>query len=205
MKYNHRGKFITLEGCEGVGKSTQLTLLKNYLDAKGVPCLFTREPGGTAVGEKIRAILKDESVTMTDETELLLFESARLENTLGVIIPALEEGKIVVADRYIDSTTAYQAYGRGLDVAFVKKLNAIGSAGVKIDLTVFLDAPPFGNTNRQADDRMEKIGADFHARVYEGYKAIEREEERFVAVKTRESKAETAEEIIKLLQERGII
>ena len=194
------GRFITFEGCEGVGKSTQVRLLRETLEARGVPCLFTREPGGTEVGERIRGLLKDESLDMTDMTELLLFEAARRENTERVIIPALEAGKLVVADRYIDSTTAYQAFGRGLDRSAVDALNAFGSASVRIDLTVFLDAPPFANTSRSAADRMEKAGEAFHERVYEGYRTIARERpERFVSV------APAVAKIMELLEARGIV
>lgn len=205
MNYKHNGKLITFEGCEGVGKSTQVKLLEKYLTEKGVPCLFTREPGGTETGEKIRALLKDEQSDMCDGTELLLFEAARFENTARVIIPALEEGKVVVVDRYIDSTTAYQAFGRGLDRSAVDALNGFGSAGVKIDVTLFLDARPFANTSRGASDRMEHAGEDFHERVYLGYKTIEREQERFAAVRTCEDKEETAAEIIRVLTERGVL
>lgn len=200
------GRFITFEGCEGVGKSTQVRLLRETLEARGVPCLFTREPGGTEVGERIRGLLKDESLDMTDMTELLLFEAARRENTERVIIPALEAGKLVVADRYIDSTTAYQAFGRGLDRSAVDALNAFGSASVRIDLTVFLDAPPFANTSRSAADRMEKAGEAFHERVYEGYRTIARERpERFVSVVPAADKHATAAKIMELLEARGIV
>lgn len=203
------GRFITFEGCEGVGKSTQVRLLREALEARGVPCLFTREPGGTEVGERIRGLLKDESLDMTDMTELLLFEAARRENTERVIIPALEAGKLVVADRYIDSTTAYQAFGRGLDRSAVDALNAFGSASVRIDLTVFLDAPPFANTSRSASDRMEKAGEAFHERVYEGYRTIARERpERFVSVAPAAPAADkhaTAAKIMELLEARGIV
>lgn len=200
------GRFITFEGCEGVGKSTQVRLLRETLEARGVPCLFTREPGGTEVGERIRGLLKDESLDMTDMTELLLFEAARRENTERVIIPALEAGKLVVADRYIDSTTAYQAFGRGLDRSAVDALNAFGSASVHIDLTVFLDAPPFANTSRSAADRMEKAGEAFHERVYEGYRTIARERpERFVSVAPAADKHATAAKIMELLEARGIV
>ncbi|HIV63546.1 MAG TPA: dTMP kinase [Firmicutes bacterium] len=205
MNYVHRGKLITFEGCEGVGKSTQIRLLEKYLSDRHIPCLFTREPGGTPVGERIRELLKDDGLEMYCETELLLFEAARLENTRRVIIPALEEGRIVVVDRYIDSTTAYQAFGRGVDRHTVDTLNRYGSAGVKIDLTLFLDAPPFANTSRAACDRMENAGADFHERVYEGYKAIGLGEERFVSVPTLEDKHATAARIINVLEERGIL
>lgn len=200
------GRFITFEGCEGVGKSTQVRLLREALEARGVPCLFTREPGGTEVGERIRGLLKDESLDMTDMTELLLFEAARRENTERVIIPALEAGKLVVADRYIDSTTAYQAFGRGLDRSAVDALNAFGSASVRIDLTVFLDAPPFANTSRSAADRMEKAGEAFHERVYEGYRTIARERpERFVSVAPAADNYATAAKIMELLEARGIV
>lgn len=200
------GRFITFEGGEGVGKSTQVRLLRETLEARGVPCLFTREPGGTEVGERIRGLLKDESLDMTDMTELLLFEAARRENTERVIIPALEAGKLVVADRYIDSTTAYQAFGRGLDRSAVDALNAFGSASVRIDLTVFLDAPPFANTSRSAADRMEKAGEAFHERVYEGYRTIARERpERFVSVAPAADKHATAAKIMELLEARGIV
>lgn len=200
------GRFITFEGCEGVGKSTQVRLLRETLEARGVPCLFTREPGGTEVGERIRGLLKDESLDMTDMTELLLFEAARRENTERVIIPALEAGKLVVADRYIDSTTAYQAFGRGLDRSAVDALNAFGSASVRIDLTVFLDAPPFANTSRSAADRMEKAGEAFHERVYEGYRTIARERpERFVSVAPAADNYATAAKIMELLEARGIV
>ncbi len=205
MDYEHNGKLITFEGCEGVGKSTQIRLLQEYFQSKGIDALFTREPGGTEVSERIRALLKDDGLDMCAETELLLFEAARYENTRKIIIPALEAGKIVVVDRYIDSTTAYQSFGRGLDRDTVERLNRYATAGVKIDLTVFLDAPPFANTSRGADDRMENAGAEFHDRVYEGYGKIGEGEERFVFVPTLGDKHATSENIIRLLSERGIV
>lgn len=204
-EYRHNGKLITFEGCEGVGKSTQIRLLGEYFEQRGIDSLFTREPGGTEVSERIRELLKDDDLDMCAETELLLFEAARYENTRRIIIPALEAGKIVVVDRYIDSTTAYQSFGRGLDRETVEKLNRYATAGVKIDLTVFLDAPPFANTTRGADDRMENAGAEFHDRVYEGYGKIGEDEERFVFVPTLGDKYATNARIIKLLEDRGII
>lgn len=204
-EYRHNGKLITFEGCEGVGKSTQIRLLGEYFEQRGIDALFTREPGGTEVSERIRELLKDDDLDMCAETELLLFEAARYENTRRIIIPALEAGKIVVVDRYIDSTTAYQSFGRGLDRETVEKLNRYATAGVKIDLTVFLDAPPFANTTRGADDRMENAGAEFHDRVYEGYGKIGEDEERFVFVPTLGDKYATNARIIRLLEDRGII
>ena len=205
MEYAHNGKFVTFEGCEGVGKSTQIRMLEEYFEAHGIDALFTREPGGTEVGERIRGLLKDESLDMCPETELLLFEAARSENTARVIIPALEAGRIVIADRYIDSTTAYQSYGRGLDRGVVERLNAYATHGVRIDLTIFLDAPPFANTHRTASDRMELAGREFHDRVYAGYREAGEESGRFAFIRTRESKTETAAAVIDALREHGIL
>ena len=203
--YRHNGKLVTFEGCEGVGKSTQIRLLAEYFESRGIDALFTREPGGTEVGERVRELLKDEALDMCPETELLLFEAARSENTRKVIIPALEAGSVVVVDRYIDSTTAYQSFGRGLDRGEVERLNAYATGEVKIDLTIFLDAPPFANTKRSAADRMELAGSDFHDRVYTGYKAIGSDAERFAFIRTLEDKRATADAIIAALRENGII
>ena len=203
--YRHNGKLVTFEGCEGVGKSTQIRLLAEYFESRGIDALFTREPGGTEVGERVRELLKDEALDMCPETELLLFEAARSENTRKVIIPALEAGRVVVVDRYIDSTTAYQSFGRGLDRGEVERLNAYATGEVKIDLTIFLDAPPFANTKRSAADRMELAGSDFHDRVYTGYKAIGSNAERFEFIRTLEDKRATADAIIAALRENGII
>lgn len=205
MEYTHNGKLITFEGCEGVGKSTQIRLLAEYLERRGIDALFTREPGGTALGERVRELLKDESTEMFPETELLLFEAARCENTRRVIIPALEAGRLVVVDRYIDSTTAYQSFGRGLDRGDVEFLNRYATGGVRIDLTIFLDAPPFANTSRSASDRMELAGAAFHDRVYEGYRAIGGECGRFEFISTREDKYATAREIVAALERHGVL
>ncbi len=204
-EYAHNGKLVTFEGCEGVGKSTQINLLAEYFESRGIDALFTREPGGTEVGERVRALLKDESLDMCPETELLLFEAARSENTRKIIIPALQAGKIVVVDRYIDSTTAYQSFGRGLERSEVDMLNAYATGEVRIDLTVFLDAPPFANTRRSAADRMELAGMDFHDRVYAGYKEIGEGEERFAFIRTMADKHKTAEAIIAALKSYGII
>ncbi len=200
-----KGKFIVFEGCEGVGKTTQVELLKNYLDKNGIEYLYTREPGGTDTGEKIRGILKDETLDMNEITELLLFEAARSENVKKNIVPALEDGKLVVCDRYTGSTIAYQVFGRGLPRDIVDAANSFGSLGVSPDLTIFLDEKPFANTKRSASDRMELAGMDFHERVYKGYKALASENPDFVAVKTAETKTATAEKIIGVLKERGII
>ena len=201
-----KGRLITFEGCEGVGKTTQIEMLKEYLSKHNIPFVFTREPGGTKTGNQIRSILMDKSLMdMYDETELLLFEASRLENTRSIIKPALEQGKLVVVDRYIHSTIAYQAYGRGLDRKMIDLLNAYAMDGVKIDLTIFIDKPAFSNTERNASDRVELAGEEFHKKVYDGFKALEKETDNFIAIKTREDKLDTQNDIINLLKVRGII
>lgn len=201
-----KGKFITFEGCEGVGKSTQLQLLKEYFESNGIDGFFTREPGGCAISEKIRAVILDLGHgEMYAETELLLYEAARYQHTRQVILPALEAGKTVVCDRYIDSTTAYQAYARGLDKDWIEKLNAFAMDGAEIDATIFLDAPPFANTKRKADDRLELAGEDFHNRVYDGFKQLASGGGRFISIKTQDDKHATHNDIIEKLKQRGII
>ena len=199
------GIFITFEGCEGVGKTTQLAMLKEYFEAQKIDGLFTREPGGTEISEKIRAVILDKSHDeMFAETELLLYEAARYQHTRQVIIPALKAGKTVVCDRYIDSTTAYQAYARGLDRTQVDWLNNFAMCGAKIDATIFLDARPFANTKRKADDRLELAGEEFHGKVYEGFRELSADP-RFIAVATDADKTVTHGNIIEQLRGRGLI
>lgn len=172
-----KGKFITIEGCEGVGKSTQLALLKEYLQSINVEAVFTREPGGTDVAEQIRNVILDaKNTSITPITELLLYGAARRQHTEEKIIKAVNEGKVVICDRYADSTMAYQGYGRGLDKQIISALNALATDGVKIDLTLFLDLDPALGFKRKGgadkNDRMENEKLDFHKRVYEGFCAI---------------------------------
>lgn len=171
-----RGLFITLEGCEGVGKSTLAKLLKEHFSKQGLPALFTREPGGTQVAEKIRDIILSPENKIDPVTELFLYQAARREHVTQVIIPALSAGKIVVCDRFTDSTTAYQGYGRGLDLNLIETLNRAAAEGAEIDLTIFLDLPPEkgflrkGGANNK--DRIDSEKIDFHERVYRGFKEI---------------------------------
>lgn len=206
-----KGKFVTFEGCEGVGKSTQIRLIKEALTARGIEAVFTREPGGTKISERIRAIILDaENAEMDDMTELLLYAAARRQHTSEIIAPALEAGKTVFCDRYIDSTAAYQGYARGLDSAAVERLEELAMDGVKIDLTVFMDVPPgvgFGRKGgADAADRLECEDAAFHAKVYEGFRAIAaKNPQRIVSVRADGTKYETHDKIMKILTERGIV
>ena len=205
-----KGKFVTIEGCEGVGKSTLITLLKKYVQDNNIDAVFTREPGGTPVAEKIRAVILDaDNKAMTDRAELLLYAAARAQHTQEKIIPAVSEGKIVFCDRYSDSTLAYQGYARGIDIQLCKSLNSIAECGVNIYLTIFLDLSPEDGFRRKggADkgDRLENESLAFHKRVYEGFKDISKNSGgRYASIDASRSKEDVFESVIATLKERGI-
>lgn len=206
-----KGRFITIEGCEGVGKSTLLAGLKKYFLDEGIDAEFTREPGGTPVAEKIRAVILDaNNAEMTDKAELMLYASARAQHTEEKILPKVEEGKLVICDRYSDSTLAYQGYARGIDKELIRSLNKIAECGVKIDATIFLDLDPEKGFLRKGgadkSDRLEKETLDFHKRVYGGFKEIARtESERVISIDASKSASEVLEEVISQLKKRGIV
>ena len=205
-----KGKFITIEGCEGVGKSTLIDGLKNFFATQNIDVVFTREPGGTDIAEKIREVILDaNNDKMTDTAELLLYASARAQHTEEKILPLVQQGKIVVCDRYSDSTLAYQAYGRGLPVDIVEGVNSIAENGIKIDATIFLDLSPSlgflrkGGAEKQ--DRLEQQTLEFHERVYDGYKLIaKKNKKRFVVIDASKTKEEVLSSVIVALKERGI-
>ena len=206
-----QGKFITIEGCEGVGKSTQLALLKEYFENNGIDAIFTREPGGTEIAEKIRGIILDAiNKALTPVAELLLYASARRQHTEEKIIKALQEGKVVVCDRYADSTVAYQGYARNLDKQLIDTLNEIAMANVKIDLTLFLDLPPELGFARKGgadkNDRLENEKLDFHKRVYEGYLAVaEKNKDRVVKIDSSKNVDEVFEQIVTAMKKAGVV
>ena len=205
-----QGKFITIEGCEGVGKSTQLKFLREYFEKEGVDAVFTREPGGTELAEKIRKVILDaDNKEMTDITELLLYAAARRQHTEELIIPAIKAGKVVVCDRYADSTTAYQGYARGIDKEIIRSLNETAMAGVKIDVTLFLDLSPEKGFARKggADkkDRLENEKLSFHNKVYEGYCAIaDADPDRVKRIDASLAADEVFESVKQVLKEIGI-
>jgi dTMP kinase len=175
--------FITFEGPDGCGKSTQVPLLVEYLTGQGYTVCQTREPGGTPIGEQIRAVVHDpDNVAMADRTEILLYAASRAQLVEQVIRPALAAGQIVIADRYADSTLAYQGYGRGLDLVMVRQLVEIATGGLRPDLTIYLDIDPeTGLRRRQRDgdaewNRLDAATLDFHRRVREGYRRLIAEE-----------------------------
>ena len=205
-----RGKFITFEGCDGSGKSTQLKLFSNYLTKEGIPHIFTREPGGGKISEQIREILLNgKNTEMTDECEALLYAAARVQHLADKVEPALQEGKLVICDRYVDSSFAYQAYARGLGVDFVGKINAFALEKYLPDATVFIDLSPEDAFRRKhgadENDRLEQAGMCFHQKVYEGYKTLSQENERFISVDGKQTPQEIFNEVVARLKERGCL
>jgi dTMP kinase len=183
----HKGIFVTLEGIEGCGKSTQVALLEKNLKMRGYSVYTTREPGGTTIGNLIRSILLDSNnMGMNQTTELLLYEACRAELTSKVIAPRLSSGEIVLCDRYTDSTIAYQGYARGLDMDLIKKLNIIAEYGQRPDLTILLDLDPKTGLQRARarnkatalinEERFELESLQFHEKVRNGFLAIAKNE-----------------------------
>lgn len=175
-----RGVFITLEGADGCGKTTQATLVAAALEARGREVVRLREPGGTPISEKVRALLLDPAnAEMVPECELLLYEASRAQLVRQVIEPALERGACVLCDRYYDSTFAYQAGGRGLDETLVRQSNVLGSCGRVPDRTLVLDLDPalgFARATAGGVDRMEAEGLAFQERVRNAYLRLASEE-----------------------------
>ncbi len=167
-----RGRFITFEGLDGAGKTTQIRMLGERLKSLGKKVIYTREPGGTIISEEIRKILLDPANTeMIDRTEALLYAAARAQHVEELIRPALNEGKIVLCDRFIDSTIAYQGFGRGIDLAFLNMLNNMAVAGLIPDLTLIIDIEPALGIDRISEkkDRIEQEHVDFHEKVRQGF------------------------------------
>lgn len=176
-----KGHFITVEGIDGVGKSTQAALIEAVLDSAGYDVLRLREPGGAKISEQIRAILLDPAnAEMGDVCELLLYEAARAQLVHQVIRPALAAGKTVVCDRFYDSTTAYQAFADGLDRNMVSQANELAVDGCRPDLTLVFDLPVEDalrrRSGREAEDRLELKGLEFQERVAAGFRAVAADE-----------------------------
>ena len=170
-----KGLFISFEGCDGCGKTTALTLVKEKLHALGIDPLFTREPGGSKIAEQIRNINLDKNNTEEDpRTEALLYAASRRQHLVEIVLPALKEGRMVISDRYLDSSLAYQGYARGLGIEEVLSINSFAIEGVYPDLTFFLDLTPEEGLKRvqgraRDADRLDKEASSFHHNVYEGY------------------------------------
>ncbi len=201
------GIFITFEGCEGCGKSTQLERVAARLRDAGVDVVATREPGGTPVGDRVREVLLDTShAGMAPMAELLLYEASRAELVAEVIRPALARGAIVLCDRFADSSTAYQSYGRGLPLAEVIELNRMATGGLVPDRTILLDVEPTVGLTRAAGvgaaDRLESEEVAFHERVREGFlRLCDAEPDRFDVVDANRDAETVATDVAESLQD----
>ncbi len=201
------GLFITFEGIEGCGKSTQSKALKRRLSRRGFPVLLVKEPGTTAVGRVIRRLLKHKlEVEIDPITEFLLFEVARAQLVAEIVRPALKKGRIVISDRYGESTLAYQGYGRGVDVATIRNINEVATGGLKPDLIILPDLEVEEGLLRKgaasANDRFEREKLSFHLRVREGYlKMAHADPERWLIVDATLSRREISETIWKSIQQ----
>lgn len=210
-----KGIFITLEGVEGSGKTTQAPHLVAFLKSRGYTVVRTREPGGTGMGKRIRSILLDpESAGMDPLAELLLYEADRAQHVHRVILPALEAGQAVVCDRFYDATTAYQGYARNLDLSLVEDLNAIAAEKLVPDMTILLDIParvgvPRARTregrgfrDHGREGRFEAESLDFHEKVREGYLALAvKHPKRFVVIRADQDTESVRGDIVAAVEE----
>ena len=199
--------FVTFEGIEGCGKTTQIRSLANRLGLLGTPHILTREPGGCAISDQVRSILLNaDNSAMAPLTELLLYAASRAQHMTEVITPALSAGKVVLCDRFTDATAAYQGYGRGIDMSLVTQLNRLATGDIKPDLTVLLDCPVetglgravarINSTSGDREERFELESLQFHQRVRNGYlRLAEEEPERFVVIDGSQSVDMTGEAI----------
>ncbi len=200
----NKGKFIVLEGVEGAGKSRQCSLLVDALNANGRDAILTREPGGAPLAEALRRLLLDPAYSPDAVSELYMYSAARRDHLNKVVFPALAEGKIVVCDRFIYSTLAYQGYGRGLDTEFIRRVNERTVSPLTVDLAMFIDVSPEVGFARKGgadkSDRLERESLPFFRRVYDGFKAMCASSE-LVAIDASGSKEQTAQKIYKAVTE----
>ena len=202
------GRFITFEGPEGSGKTSVIQAVRDFLIQEGYDILTTREPGGSKIAEEIRdIILNKDNTEMAATTEALLYAASRAQHHAEVIVPALELGKVILCDRFIDSSLAYQGHGRGLGIDRVLNINTFGIGDHMPDFTIFIDVPPavglkrvFDNQGRKVD-RLDLEPVTFHERVYEGYKLLaKRFEERFIVIDGTNSVETVIEDTIQVLK-----
>lgn len=203
--------FITIEGCDGVGKTYQTSLLKQYCQEIGANVIFTREPGGSDIAEQIRHIILDaKNSSMDDMCEAFLYAASRIQHLHDIVKPALKQGKTVFCDRYVDSSYVYQGLGRGLGLQNIVDLNKIAVGEYMPEFTIFLDLSPEKAFARKggADktDRMEAVDYSFHEKVYNGYKQLIAEDpSRFVVIDASGTKEQTQEKLRQALRDKGII
>jgi dTMP kinase len=201
--------FITFEGPEGSGKTTQIRLLSQYLAERGLNVLQLREPGSTPIGDQIRDVLHDmKNQAMDPRAELLLYSAARAQLVAQVIRPHLAAGGIVISDRFADSTMAYQGYGHGLDLDVLREITRFATGGLKPGLTLYLDIDPEHglarrNSNNEEWNRMDALALDFHRRVCEGYeKLMAAEPERWVRIDANQPIEAVQQAIRRIVEQR---
>lgn len=202
-----KGIFITFEGIEGCGKSTQAKLLAEYLQKRGIEVLSTREPGGPKISEEIREILlSNANDEMIPRTEVLLYMASRSQHTGEWIIPALKSGKIVISDRYFDSTIAYQGAARKIERKIIDTLTTFATFGLKPDITFLVDLPVevgLSRIEQNNADRLERESLDFHRKVRAGFlKIAEQEKDRYIILNGADTVNEIHREIIKKIDEK---
>lgn len=203
--------FITIEGCDGVGKTYQTRLLKEYCEQQGANVVFTREPGGSDIAEQIRRIILDASnSSMDDMCEAFLYAASRIQHLHDIVKPALKEGKIVFCDRYVHSSYVYQGIARGLGLDNIVSLNSIAVGEYMPEFTIFLDLSPAEAFARKGgadkSDRMESVNFAFHDKVYRGYKQlISQNPQAFEVIDASGAKEETQKKLRDVLRRRGII
>lgn len=202
-------RFISFEGLDYSGKSTQITLLRDFLEKNGYQVYTMREPGGTSISEKIREILLDKkNSNMTERCEIFLYSAARVQLVQERILPLLNEGYFVVADRFVDSTTAYQGYGRQLDLQMVQSINQAATFGLLPSVTFYLRLLPEQMSERvpnsgRSPDRLETAGMEFYRRVFQGYeKLAENNPQRFVVIDATQSIEHIHQQIVEIVKKK---
>lgn len=205
---NKRGLFITFEGCDGCGKTTAIQKVDALLSKAGIEHILSREPGGSRIAEQIRKIILDKANVEEDpRTEALLYAASRRQHLVDVIQPALDDGKLVICDRYLDSSLAYQGYARGIGIDEVMAINRFAIDKTMPDITFFLDLSPEAGLARiqgrnRESDRLDNEKLTFHNKVYEGYKIInERYKDRIVRIDASQTPDKVAEDIFSRIQE----
>lgn len=203
-----KGKFITFEGPDGSGKGTIIKYVKKFLEKNNIDYILTREPGGIEISEEIREIiLNKKHLNMDERTEALLYAAARRQHLVEIVIPALEKGKIVICDRFVDSSLAYQGFARGIGIDEVLKINQFAINKLMPDLTIFLNVRPEVGLERinkskvRKKDRLDLESLDFHKKVYEGYsKVLERYPNRITSVDAEQSIKEVSDQSVKVIK-----
>jgi len=200
----HKGSFITLEGIDGVGKTTQALLLKEYLEGKGHHVCHTFEPGGTHLGSQIRTLLLNpEHSELHAMTEILLYAADRAQHVYEVVLPNLEAGRTVICERFVDSSLAYQGYGLGLDMDGIRQINHWATGGLLPDLTIYFDADPAESLVKTKGDRIEQRTLEYYARVREGFLTMAQAEPgRIKVISAEGTRAEVTSRVLEVLEGR---